>query len=396
MAAHEMSQGRLPECDPFEGWSLPLLELPAFRSLDQSKQGLLGPAQAEYLLGFSILAPSTHNSVPQAYRLDLAQDRIELWLQREKVLPESDPKGREALTSIGCAVENLVRAAAQYGVTCAWEVSPDLDWGAVGPSTVVSEVYVGQLRLSDAELPDEATRRAMLRGMLERRTVRAEFDSTERLPPRLSSSLVELTTAPVRVLLFESSADKFSWGKLDELAVKHKLEDSAFRRELGDWLLPNEDKHSPRGMRGREFGLDDRVTRDLSARLRGEASMPADQLAFMARAGRVGLCSASAVCVLSCTDPGPAGAILAGRVFQRCLLLAGAHGFVCAVHAAVCHVPHARAMSQATLTNALTPSVIFRIGKPRQASDAARPHSSRPRLEELLLGPKGGPTAIRT
>ena len=93
---------------------------------------------------------------------------------------------------------------------------------------------------------------------------------------------------------FESAQDKFAWAKLDELAMKHKLEEKPFRRELGEWLLPNEDGDRPRGMRGREFGFDDRVTREFSARLRGEAPMPVDQLASIARAGRIGLCSASA------------------------------------------------------------------------------------------------------
>jgi hypothetical protein len=371
--------------DAFEGWRLPLLDLAAFRSLDRQSQRAIGPAQARYLLGFSLLAPSTHNTVPQAYRPAIEQDRIEVWLRRRHLLEASDPSGREALASLGCAVENLAVAAAQYGVASAWEAAPELTWNSVNASATQPELCIGWLKLSTSEAPSETSRRAVLSGMLERRMVRAEFDSTERLPPELSSSLIGLTTPYVRVLLFESAADKFAWGKLDELAMKHKLEEGAFRRELGEWLLPNDDTHSPRGMRGREFGLDDRVTSELSARLRGEIPMPVDQLAFMARAGRIGLCSASAVCVLSCLDPSPATAILTGRMFQRCLLLAGAQGFVCAVHTAVCHVPHARAMSQATLMKSLAPSVIFRLGKPRQASDGLRAHSARPRLEELLI-----------
>jgi hypothetical protein len=235
-------------------------------------------------------------------------------------------------------------------------------------------------------VPDEASRLAALDGIARRQTLRAEFDPTQRLPAELRLRLLTLSTDSVRVLLFESDAERFAWGKLDELALKHKLEEGAFRRELGQWILPNEDNQSPRGMRGREFGLDDRVTRELTARLRGEAAMPVDQLAFMARAGRIGLCSASAVCVLSCLEPNPAAAITAGRVFQRCALLASGSGFACAVHTAVCQVAHARAMSEATLMKSLTPSLIFRLGKPRQASDELRLPSARPTLDDVLLG----------
>jgi hypothetical protein len=385
-----------PARDVFESWSLPLLELEAFRSLDRTSARVLGPAQARYLLGFSLLAPTTHNTVPQAYRVSLEQDRIELCLRRRHLLEASDPNGREALASVGCAVENLALAAAQYGIGSTWEHATGLSWSDVSPSPTEteSEICIGRLQLFTADVPHEASRRAALRGMVERRTVRAEFDGTERLPPELCSELLASTGSSVRLLLFESAAEKFAWGKLDELAMKHKLEEAAFRRELGEWLLPNDDEHSARGMRGREFGLDDRVTRELSARLRGEAPMPVDQLAFMARAGRNGLCSASAVCVLSCLDPSPATAIVAGRVFQRCVLLARRRGFVCAVHTAVCHVPHARAMSQATLMKSLAPSMIFRLGKPRQGSDATRAHSSRPRLDDLLIDANDQPAPV--
>jgi hypothetical protein len=221
--------------------------------------------------------------------------------------------------------------------------------------------------------------------MLERRSVRAEFDSAVQLPVALAHELTVAMAPSIRLTIFESTTDKFAWAKLDELAMKHKLEEALFRRELGEWLIPNEDELHPRGMRGREFGFDNRVTRELSARLRGEIPMPVDQLSSIARAGRTGLCSASAICVLSCDDPGPAAAIASGRVFQRCALAAGAHGFVCAVHTAVCHVPHVRAMSQATLMKSRTPHLIFRIGRPLHPSDGLRRHSARPQLDELMI-----------
>jgi len=375
-----------PPHDAFASWQSAALDLASFCDLDRPTSQLIGPAQARYLLAFSLLAPSSHNTVPQAYRLDLAQDCIELWLRRRYVLPASDPTGREALTSLGCALENLAVAAAQYGLASDWQVAPELRWASVPAATSQDELRVGRLRLSRAEVPDDASRLAALAGISRRQMLRAEFDPSQRLPAELRSRLLGLSTDSVRVLLFESDVERFAWGKLDELALKHKLEESAFRRELGQWILPNEDSQSPRGMRGREFGLDDRVTRELAARLRGEAAMPVDQLAFMARAGRIGLCSASAVCVLSCLQPDPATAITAGRLFQRCALLALGSGLACAVHTAVCQVGHARAMSEATLMKSLTPSLIFRLGRPRQGSDGLPPHSARPPLDDVLIG----------
>jgi hypothetical protein len=223
--------------------------------------------------------------------------------------------------------------------------------------------------------------------MVQRRTVRTEFDATQRIPPELRGELERAAAEGPRVNLsiFESAADKFAWGKLDELATKHKLEERAFRHELGRWMLPNDDELSTRGMRGREFGLEDRLSRELPAQLRDERPIAADQLSFMSRASRVGLCSSSAVCVLSGRSSGVADAIDVGRVFQRCWLRATLYEFCAAVHTAICHVPHARAMSSATLLKSSQPDVIFRLGRPLKAMDAQRAHSSRPRLQDLLL-----------
>src|SRR6187431_2859738 len=121
MVAAEVGRHDQPAQRAFESWNLPLLELEQFCELDTDRQYPVSPGQARYLLGFSLLAPSSHNTVPQAYRLDLQHSRIELWLQRGRVLPASDPTGQQALISLGCAAENLVLAAAQYGIACSWQ-----------------------------------------------------------------------------------------------------------------------------------------------------------------------------------------------------------------------------------------------------------------------------------
>jgi hypothetical protein len=379
-------QSRPDTSSAFESWQLPCLELDEFRALDAGGAPGIGPHQAQYLVRFSLLAPSSHNTVPQAYRLDSKRARVELWLRREYILPASDPTGKEALVSVGCALENLSLAAAQYGIASRWHRDPQLSWDSLAPS-LRDAVRVGYLQLDLASVPDAPARRAALTSMVQRRTVRAEFDSAQRISSELRADLERAASEDpvVRLSIFETSSDKFAWGKLDELATKHKLEERQFRHELGRWMLPNDDAHSVRGMRGREFGLEDRLSRELPAQLRDEQPIAADQLTFMSRAGRVGLCSASAVCVLSCPGTSVGGAIDLGRVFQRCWLRATLHGFCAAAHTAICHVPHVRAMSSATLLKSCQPDVVFRVGKPLNAADAQRAHSSRPRLQDLLM-----------
>jgi hypothetical protein len=373
----------------FSAWDLQVLSPAQFQALDGACHGVLSTAQARYLLSFSVLAPSSHNSVPQLYALDLAEQAIEILLDRRRVLAVSDPTGRQALISVGCAIENLQVSAASYGLASVWQPEPGLlaptsSFVQAGPPVRLGRV----LFTGAAQVPDAPVREAAWRSLLERRTVRAEFDDRRALPEELLGTLHDGAAADGVVLsIFQSAAEKFAWGKLEEAALKHKLEQAAFRHELGRWLLANDDEISERGMRGREFGLDDRISRELARQLRGEAGLHGDQLALMARGGRMGLSSASAVCALSCGEEHPAHLLDVGRVYQRCSLAAWRVGFVQAVHSAICEVGHVRAMCRATLTRAAgPPSMLFRLGVPTRAPERSRPHSSRPALDSLLVG----------
>lgn len=371
----------------FAAWDQQASSLESFHSQNPEPGSALNAAQLRHLLGFSVLAPSSHNSVPQVYHVDIPGQRILLGLAREHVLEASDPTGREALASCGAALENLLTAARQYGISCSWTPERDLAWEHLGPSPTPADCLLGQIDfVPSSPRQEERNEHDLLTAMLKRKTLRVEFDSTVRLPKELVQALQAATrdAGTISLTLFEAREDKFAWGKLEEIALKHKLEERAFQVELGHWLLPNEDALSVRGMRGREFGFDGPLTLELGAQLRGERPMAGDQLAFMARGGRIGLTSSSAVAVLCCRDESPATAIEAGRVFQRLALLAQSFGFAHALHAGVCKVPHARAMSQATLMRGQAPSMIFRLGKPLHTADWQRQHASRPTLEALL------------
>lgn len=373
--------------DAFSAWNIQPLSTAAFDQLDGCPERTLGRAGLLHLLRFSLLAPSTHNSVPQSYELDVEGQRVVVSLSRRHVLPASDPRGREALASIGCAVENLVLAARAYGFDGAWTTDPALCWERVTHSENDSDVRIGQVTLERSRAAQaNLNPREALRPMCERKVIRAEFDAALRMPRDMLNELEAAAAASgsVRLHLFETDREKFAWGKLDELATKHKLEQRPFQLELGRSLLPDDDTTSPRGMRAREFGFDASFAGRLAAQLRGEAEMAVDQLAFMARAARAGLTSASVVCALSCLDDAPGSWVEAGRVYQRASLGAFRCGFANAVHTAVCEVPHVRKMCQATLLGGRTPAVVFRLGRPLHADDWLRPHSSRPELEDLL------------
>jgi hypothetical protein len=371
---------------PFSAHDLAILDAAAFDALASSEDRLLSDAQARYLLAFALLAPSSHNTVPTAYRL--GGDSLAVYLRKEFVLAASDPTGEEALISVGCAVEAFVIAAARYGLDARWQAARLLRRADVLPSSAGAPVHVGTLALSRRDAPAAVNPRT-LEALIERQVVRAEYDRSLELPQATALALEAAVGAVpgARLDLFPAPAQKFAWAKLEETALKHKLEEAPFRSELGEWLLSNHDATSTRGMRGHEFGLDDSATALLRAELRGYEPLESDRLANLARGSRLGLVSSSAVGVLSTPDDGAEGAVSVGRAFERAAVALAEHGFCCAVHTAVCQVPHVRAMAQATLLGGTPPKLVFRAGKPLNPEHARRPFSSRPPLEELLLPP---------
>lgn len=77
-----------------------------------------------YILAYALLAPNPHNR--QAWIADLRDPgRIHLNCDGERVLPETDPFGRQVLIGCGAFLELAVIAAAQRGVSVKVELFPD-------------------------------------------------------------------------------------------------------------------------------------------------------------------------------------------------------------------------------------------------------------------------------
>jgi nitroreductase len=70
--------------------------------------------RARRLLGYAVLAPSSHNSQPWAFGLD--GDTVRVYADESRALPVADPDGRELDPSVGCAVATLRVAAARFGL----------------------------------------------------------------------------------------------------------------------------------------------------------------------------------------------------------------------------------------------------------------------------------------
>src|SRR6185295_7998571 len=107
--------------DPFALWSLSPLSPGDFAALG-SLDGDLSLVQLRHLAAYNLLAPTSHNTVPQRFLFPKEGNRIEICLDREVVLAASDPSGRQASISLGCGIANLIHAARRYGLRTSVEV----------------------------------------------------------------------------------------------------------------------------------------------------------------------------------------------------------------------------------------------------------------------------------
>jgi hypothetical protein len=325
---------------------------------------------------------------------DERPNTLALWCDRQAVLGASDPAGRQAAISIGCGLANLIHAARGYGIEARIELSADPS-PAILPhhAGVERYVFIGRVRFRPGAISGPE---GVLHAMLERRSVRAMYNRDAKLSEPLTLSMCQLLRTDYPALAFHVLSDDDSLaflGDLQELADSAALSREDFTAELGRWLLEN-DSDSPLGMRGRELGLSDEMTRGVQTRLLSEVPLAPEEVSGLARGGNAGMRSSSAVGIILSPHDDLAERVLAGRAFEDLVLMLHEQGFVTAMHAAITEVESANLALRARLGTNARPVVVFRMGQPLQATDSQRPHSARPSVFDVTI-PAPVPAASR-
>lgn len=379
------SPSDVPDGAAFDAWRLSLLQPDEF-AVDAEH---VAPREAtlRYLASLALLAPSTHNTAPVRLHIDAAAGALEFALDRAAILPQSDAVGRQATVSLGAAIANAELAAAAYGWNTALDIQPDAE-PLVRP--VVDQrntiVPVATLTVTRAAPLAEAHDLSIVRAMLRRKMIRAEYDERVKLDLALADEIavtVRRTHPGLTMHLVTDAPTLLSLGKFQELADTTVINRPSFARELGDWFLEN-DSNSAVGMRGREFGLDDDASRRFRAGLMGTGPLLPDETVAFAKGGNLGMRSSSAVAVVTVARDDLEHRVAAGRAFEAMALRLTLSGFAVAMHAGITEVDAPNMALRGRLRTFHRPTVVFRIGRALRAEDAARPHASRPALETIL------------
>ena len=142
-----------------------------------------------WALSYAILAPSPHNRQP--WLVDLREpDAITLYVDRDRLLPETDPWFRQIMVGQGTFIEALVIALRERGIEPRVTLFPSGEFAARS----IDDRPVARIAWSAASTA--SPKDALFGQLLQRRTAKVEYDTARPVAETLLASLKTALTDP--------------------------------------------------------------------------------------------------------------------------------------------------------------------------------------------------------
>lgn len=288
------------------------------------------------LLGYAILAPSSHNTQPWRFRI--RDNSVLLYADRSRALPANDPHDRELTISCGCALMNLRVAAAHAGLGVVCELTPDED-----DQDLLARV---SFNLIDTSPPDSTE---LFDAIEDRRTCRKRFEP-DAVPALLLNALSAAATEEGCWLeVIESEQNRQACASLVAEGDAMQWASPEWRQELANWM------HSGRGgdgltVPGIVAPIAQAVVRtfDMGNGVAAKDRQLADESPVLA--------------VLGTGDDTVADWLAAGQALQKVLLTAQSRGLQASYLNQPIQVEELRPELQKLLTQGGFPQILLRLG----------------------------------
>lgn len=315
--------------------------------------------QLRFLVRYAILAPSSRNTQPWRFRVEA--DRIVVLADRTRAQPVADRDLRELYLSLGCAVENLLVAAEQFGFRHTVAYLPH--W----PDDEVAAVIA--FRPGGLGAPER--RGLTLQAILLRRSAHGRFTDqpiSDEHVAALGACLVE----PDLELSWATDPERRRAVQgLHRIAYEIAVAHPAFRDELARWV--------GQGAFGTPWPISQL----------GRAALARESVAHqLARMDAAAVGSAPLLLLISSRDDDRLCQIRSGQLLERLWLAAAGIGLGFQPLSAALEVPRLRTrLSQAMGARFPWGQQLVRIGHLRDASWRRTPR--RPMSEVLEAGEPG-------
>jgi hypothetical protein len=191
----------------------------------------------QFLLRYTVLAPSTHNTQPWIFRI--RDDGVDVFADFSRRLLIADRDDRELLMSVGAAIMNFRVAAARFGyeTTVRYEATR-------AETRPVARIIVRETCAPDRSLA------WLLPAISRRHTNRAPFDD-QPVDVDVLQRILDLVDDYAETLRVILPRDRTRVADLIEAADRTQMARPAFREELADWIRP----HAADGLTADAVGL---------------------------------------------------------------------------------------------------------------------------------------------
>lgn len=308
--------------------------------------------QAAFLVRYAVLAPSSHNSQPWAFRV--RDGSVEVLADTSRWLRVADADRRELHLSVGCALENLLVAAEAFGFAPEVRYEPDGSDADRVARVELERAGEGFSPLRPPELFDAIPRR---------HTNHGEYDGRP-IPESVRADLGDLAFEPGIAIRFTD--DPAVRRRVDELTARAdalQFADPGWREELGEWL--------GRGVFGHGW---------LTSKMAGLAVTHLNLARSQSRKDTELLRSASLLGLVDVDRVDRESRVRAGQVFERLFLAVTEAGLALQPMNQILQVEEVRDEFEALLPGAWgRPQITFRLGY-----GESEDHTPRRPLEEVL------------
>jgi hypothetical protein len=324
-------------------------------SIDEQQFPLTGSLREKiaFLIGYAVLAPSSHNTQPWLFQLH--DDAVDLRIDHSRWLKIADKDQRELHISVGCALENLLVAAEHFGLGHAAVRLPDQ----------ADPLLAATIRFSETGSAVPHREQVLFDMLPVRHTNHRHYDGRP-IPAQLRERLVACCVEPeIVVYLTDDVSIKES---VDEWIVKADAVQFArpeYRAELSYWI--------GQGVFGSTW---------LMSKLGQFAVSHLNLAQSIARQDSELLMSSPLFGLIASADSDRRQQIIAGQVYQRMSLIAASGGIWFHPLSQLVQVPEIKQeLLMAAPSGGLIPQIPFRVG----FAEAEPEHTPRRPLSDVLI-----------